>query len=197
MTGDDEDGGWGQSSDKKTGDSDTTLTSGEDDESGVLSGESHVVDECQYCGSEDNVEEAYHTMCESCHEAFMSGQKKGREIEQKMTGGEDDDSYTVYYFHRLEDGSLFRCDHVAKRGCCEDCSRAFRAGNLRGEKQTRGVRGREEIQRKIEEIKGVVEDYEDDYDTLEKAPLLVRILHQQGHDYVEALEWVLGEVDDL
>jgi len=110
--------------------------------------------------------------------------------------GEDENSGTVYYFHRLEDGSVFRCDHVAKRGCCEDCSRAFRAGNLRGEKQSGGVRGREEIQEKKEEFRAKSQAIEGE-----------AVMNGRGsEEYLEyelanfacdLLDWVRGEVDDL
>jgi len=57
-----------------------------------------------------------------------------------------------------------------------------------------GVRGRQEIQEKKEEISKIVSEYEDE--DLENNPLN-QALHQQGISYLEALEWVLGEVDDL
>jgi hypothetical protein len=97
--------------------------------------------ECHYCGSEDTIEEAYHMMCESCHDAFLAGQEKGRKVIEEL-------------------------------GC---------------------VRGREEIEAKIEELEDHIEYYE------EKSNLrdLEKSTYGTVDGQIRALDWVRRERDEL
>ena len=104
-------------------------------------------------------------------------------------GGEDDMEYCKI-------GGCDREQHVdSQDGMCLPCGVAYESGwHDCFDEKVRGVRGRQEIEEKYEEISELVSEFDDE--DLEHNQLN-QALHQQGISYLEALEWVLGEVDDL
>jgi len=85
-------------------------------------------------------------------------------------------------------------DECAIRGCnrdatkkemCTVCNEAYQQGLTVGEKQSEvGVRGREEIQEEIKRLKNGIGSVSHVQSVVRSAKVM-------------ALEWVLGEVDDL
>jgi len=121
-------------------------------------------------------------------------------------GGEDDTDSPDYGFNH--DKPVLNCDTfgcgqkpVDESGRCRVCREAYKNGFCEGHKKAlyEAVRGRQEIEEKLEEIKEDVKKLEkqlEDSNGEMREMVLAKVLNEYQMA-LDVLYWVLGEVDDL